>query len=457
MSGRRETVTAWGRPVLGGGFGPDAATVLTIYVLCLLVIPSPMTFKAMGQIGGPATLMALACFVWWAWDRVHRADDLPRHEPRRWVRTTALLYLVVVILAYTHSAGLSIPAVERSSADAGLIRTFGWVGLICVAVDGLLTRERLWSVVRGLAWVMGAICLLTVVQILTGQIWVDRLSIPGLSSPEGLEMMQRGSVLRPSGTSTHPIELSAVLAMSMPVVIAVAAREKRHPWLMRGISLLLPVVLLLSGSRTAMVCGAVAFMILMAAFSPQARLLAGGVLAMVLVAVYLTMPGFIGSLTSLFAGAGNDPSVASRTDSYAMVLEFWSHHVWLGRGVGTFLPGYWILDNQYLTLLLGGGVLALLAQLMVFLSAIGSGIVAARLATDHHDRMLAVALVAGVSAGAVSWALFDAAAFAQAAGIMFVLAGLCGAVLRVAQAQRDLVTAAPAPAPALQDEDAAGA
>lgn len=434
--GTRAGVAA-GRLPLGSERGPDAAGVLTAYVLCLLVIPSPMVFTAMGQVGGPSTLLALACFIWWAWDRVHEADGRVDVQRTSWVRSAALINLVVVLIVYAHSAGLAIPAGERSPADAGLVRTLGWTGLVCVAVDGLSSRERLWVLARRIALVMGAISVLTAVQIATGQVWVDRLSLPGLSDANGLVLIQRGAVLRPSGTSTHPIELSAVMAMAMPLVIAVAAREVRRPWLMRCIALALPAVLLLNGSRTAVVCGLVAFVVLFAGFGRRARLVAAGGFLVIVTGMFVALPGFIGSITGLFKGASSDPSVASRTDSYAVVFEYWNHHPWLGRGVGTFLPEYWILDNQYLNLLLGGGLIGLGAQLLLFASAIASAGSAGRMASDPHDRLLAFALLAGVCAGAVSWALFDVSAFAQAAGLLALLIGMSGAILRILSAERD--------------------
>ena len=438
--GLRSDVAPAGLPLLSER-GPDAASVLTAYAVCLLVIPSPMVFTAMGQVGGPSTLLALACFLWWAWDRLHEADSRVAVPMPSWVRTAALLNLVVVLVVYAHSAGLAIPLSERSPADAGLVRTLGWTGLVCVAVDGLSARDRLWTLARRIALVMGAISLLAAVQIVTNEVWVDRLSLPGLSAPEGLMLIQRGALLRPSGTSTHPIELSAVMAMAMPLVIAVAVREVRRPWLMRCIALALPAVLLLNGSRTAVVCGMVAFVVLFAGFGRQARLVAAGGFMVIISGLFVALPGFLGSITGLFKGASDDPSVTSRTDSYAMVLEFWSHHIWLGRGVGTFLPDYWILDNQYLNLLLGGGLIGLGAQLILFASAIASGVAAGRLAMDPHDRLLAFALLAGVCAGAVSWALFDVSAFAQAAGMLSLLIGMSGAALRVVSAERRAATA----------------
>lgn len=408
---------------------PDALTVLTIYLALLLLVPAPMVFSAMGQVGGPATVLALGCLVWWGWDRLNRSSARGRGGAP--VRNAALVLLLAVLLAYAHSAGLPLPPEERTSADSGLLRMAGFVGLVCVAADGIARREQIWSLLRRWTVLCGLLSVLVFVQIATGQVWVDQLSVPGLTSPEGLAVQQRGAIIRPSGTATHPIELSAVFAMSMPVVVVTALRERRWPWTMRLIAVAVPVVLLLSGSRTGLLCGFVAFVVLLAALTPRARVVASVLGVLALMSLFVVRPGFLGALGQLFTGAGEDPSVASRTESYAVLLDYWSNRPWLGRGVGTFLPQYWIFDNEYLLLLAGGGVVVVLALLGLFVVTTVSALRTRARAQQPDDRMLVMALLAGAAAGAVSAAFFDAFSFPQAAGCLFVLIGLVGAVATV--------------------------
>jgi len=411
-------------PAAAGETTPDGLTVLTLYLGLLLVIPAPMTFSAMGQVGGPATVVALGCFVWWLWDRIHRPMERGRGGAP--VRNAALVLLLAVLLAYAHSAGLPLPPEERTTADAGLIRLAGFVGLVCVAADGL-ERRHVWTLLRRWTVLCGLLSILVGVQILTGEVWVDNLSLPGLKAPEGLAVQQRGDILRPSGTATHPLELSAVFSMTMPVAVVVAIRERRRPWLMRLVAVVVPVILLLSGSRSALLCGLVAFLILMPALPLRLRWIASGLGVVGLAAFFVLKPGFLGALRELFAGADEDPSVASRTESYRVVYEYWQTNPWLGRGVGTFLPHYWILDNEYLLMLMGGGLVVVGALLGLFVTTTWSALRTRATEEDPEDRMLVMALLAGAAAGAVSAAFFDAFSFPQAAGCLFLLIGLVGA------------------------------
>ena len=72
-------------------------------------------------------------------------------------------------------------------------------------------------------------------------------------------------------------------------------------------------------------------------------------------------PNLFGSIVGLFAGAPEDPSITSRTDSFDLPVEFIAPQPLFGRGLGTFLPKYRIFDNQYLVLLVTIGIVGTLA------------------------------------------------------------------------------------------------
>ncbi|MFT4287058.1 O-antigen ligase family protein [Nocardioides sp.] len=410
----------------------EGLRVLTAYVVILFVFPAPMLIAALGQVGGPATLAAVGCFMWWSWTLVNRAVPEPV-DAGRVVRIAALVFLLVCVIAYAHSAATPYPADERSLLDAALIRMVGCIGLVCLAADGLRDAEQVWTLVTRLVYVLGAVCAIALVQSFTGEVWVDRISLPGLTPASGIEIAQRGIITRPAGTASHPIELASVLAVGMPLAFAVAGRPGARAWLRRLIAVLVAITLLLIGSRTAIVCGTVGFVAMLFAWNGRTRLIAVGASLLVLCVAFVMLPGFLGTLAGMFLGAGSDPSVASRTDSYRIVEEFWSHHLWIGRGVGTFLPKYWILDNEYLILLIGAGVLGLAALLGLILTAVAVAARAAALARragDDSTRQLCVAALGGTLAGAVSMALFDGFSFPQAAGMFFLCLGICGALPR---------------------------
>nr|WP_275588438.1 O-antigen ligase family protein [Microlunatus panaciterrae] len=191
----------------------------------------------------------------------------------------------------------------------------------------------------------------------------------------------------------------------------------------------------LSISRSAMLCAAVALVVLAASWGAAARV--RGLIALIAMAlvVYLFVPGVLGTVIDLFAGASQDPSIASRTGSYDLAGEFISHSPIVGRGFGTFLPKYWILDNGYLGMLIEGGILGLGGLLVLIVAAAIAARQARRMAVDDFDRALAQALLASIASGAAGLAFFDTFGFPQSAGCFFLLLGLSGALWRLTQGQ----------------------
>lgn len=408
-----------------------AANLLTVYLVLLFLIPAPMKVAVLGTAGHPATIVSIGAFFWWCWHHLNRTERLSfRTLP---VRVAVLTLLIVVLFAYTHAMLGPIPPDEVSPADSGLLRMVGATGVVVVATEGLGGMPRVLAVARRLSVAVGLVGVLAIVQFVTNQLWIDRLSVPGLTAVAGsLEIAGRGSLIRPSGTATHPIEMAAVLTMGLPLLITCARVAPRYRTWYGVLSVAAAVALLLSVSRTGIVCGVVGLAVLVLGWSGRARVVGGLIGAAVLVVVYFTVPGLAGTLRGLFQGAAEDPSVQSRTGSYAVVTHLVGQSPFLGRGYGTFLPRYWILDNMYLQAVIEIGLIGLAALLGLVLTAMWSALRAGRVATVRSERETARAVLAGLMAGGVGLALFDAFSFPESAGTLFLLIGLAGALHRIA-------------------------
>jgi O-antigen ligase len=408
----------------------DATSVLTCYLVLLWFVPSSMVVPALGSAGSPSSLLGVAAFFWWVWFHVRRTEPLTGgFQP---VRASVLVWLLIMLVVYAHAMSGPLPGDEVSVADSGMLRLLGMAGILLVANDGLGSGHHLHQILRRLALCAGLVAVLGLVQYSTRELLVDRLSIPGLTaSALSGGLGDRGGFVRPSGTSTSPIEYGLVLALALPIVIALASGHHRHRILFR--ILLVPMVasIYFSISRSAYLCALVGVVVMAASWNGRQRLQATGFLAVTSVAMYLSVPGLLGTIMGLFSNAGEDPSVGSRTGSYEIAGAFIENSPVLGRGFGTFLPKYWILDNGYLGLLIEGGVLGLGG----LLALIGAGVLAARQARrwspDPDDQQLARALMASIIAGAAGLAFFDAFAFPQSAGAVFLLLGLAGAMRRL--------------------------
>jgi O-antigen ligase len=307
---------------------------------------------------------------------------------------------------------------------------------LLVANDGIRSLERHRAVLRRLVIGVGLIGVLGLVQYATKQLFVDRIHIPGLTAgTSNWSLAMRSGLIRPSGTSTHPIEYGVLLTMVLPIVITFALHSPARRWIYRLLLGAIVFAIFLSISRSAMLCGAVALLVLAASWGAAARIRAIIALLAVATVVYLSVPGVLGTITRLFTGAADDPSITSRTGSYDLAWQFITRSPVLGRGFGTFLPKYWILDNGYLGLLIEAGILGLGGLLLLIVVAAAAARNARKMAVDQLDRALAQALLASIAAGACSLAFFDSFGFAQTAGCFFLLLGMAGAARRLSRAE----------------------
>lgn len=410
---------------------PDAVTALCCFIVLLLAIPSSLGLGALGSAGAPATVVGVVAFLWWCWHHLHRPRFHPVGvQPVRWA---IVIMLFCAILSYAHAMSRPLPGDEVSPADSALIRLVSICGIALVANDGIRSEKRMRLLVNFVIVAAASVAALSILQVITGQLWVDRISIPGLVRNASIDLTARQGLVRPSGTANHPLEFAAVLSMVLPIAIMSARSKDRIRWQHLAIISLIFLGILLSLSRTAILCVALGLAIIFPALPRLWRIVGIGAGVAMLGILSAVMPGLFGTLRGLFLGISDDPSIQSRTDSYALVAEIWSNNPWIGRGLGTFLPKYWILDNMYLQALVELGLLGLLALAGVSVTAFVCGWRVQTRYPPGPDRDLVRGITAGVAAGAASFAFFDALSFPQSAFTLFLLIGMAGAYWRLAR------------------------
>lgn len=410
--------------------GP-AVTLLTIYVAVLWGVPSSQTIGVLGSLGAPSTLWGLVCLAYWAFDLLRRPAS-PACARLRPVRMAYFIFMVVVWLSFSFAQMRGLPSDETSPSTSALIRTLSWAGVLLLAHDALTSTAQLRILARRFALFGGLFALLGLAQFFTGQAFIDRIHVPGLVvNAELLGMQGRSGFVRASATAMHPLEYAVVLASVFPISVALAmtspGRGLLRCWWIPAVT---AVSCLLSVSRSAIIGFVVGLTLLLPSLSWRGRrwILCG--LGAAVVFVYLAVPGMLGSLTGLFVS--QDASTQSRSNGLAVAAQVAAHNPIIGRGFGTFLPKYYILDNELALLLIEVGVLGLLAFLAIGVAAIVQSQRARRLAQDPDFALLAQALTAGFAAGLVLFAFFDAFSFGMAAGTVMLLAGLCGSAYNLA-------------------------
>lgn len=406
----------------------DTTTAISALIALLFVIPAPLVFGPLGAAGTPAKVLGCLLLIWWIVDRFATGLARPGDTP---IRKALIAFLFAVLASYAAGASRPMTGVEQRSADRLLISMASWIGITLFA-GAIRHRHRLDALLRRLVLAGGSLAVLGIVQFFTGQAWVDRLHVPGLTLNSAISLVGgRNGLARPAGTATSPIEFGVVLTMVLPLAIFYALNDVHRPWLRRmwpvaAVGLAVPI----SISRSAIIGAVVVLLMLLPSWPRSRRRRAYGVLAVGGAAVYVTIPGLLGSIRSMFTGAGNDASVKSRTDSYGIALDLIGQSPVFGRGLGTFVPSYRIVDNQYLGSLVEMGLLGLLAVLCLFAVTIVTTARLRRLCSDPADRDLTMALAACTAAGAAGFATFDAFAFPMLATLLFLALGCSDAVYR---------------------------
>lgn len=411
------------RPAIREHRGFDTAAFLSIYGFLLFTVPSSLVYKPLGATATPASLFALVGTVWWALSRLRYVG--PR-RPIGFAGKLGLIFMGAVAVSFVAAMTRVIDTTESNGATNALVAMISWIGLMLIASDSHMSPERLTILLHRLTLFGSIMSAVGLLQFLTGQLLVDRISIPGLTWNSVVTLTERNGFTRPSGTATHPLEFGIAICMLLPVAVHVAfdAPSALPRW-----RRFLPVVMLgaaapLSLSRSAMISFAVVLVFLFPTWGPRLRRFATAAVIGGLLAAYVAVPGFLGTLAGMVTGLGEDTSISSRTDSYAMAFQYWLRSPIVGRGFGTFDNSYRILDNQYLGLLIDTGVLGVAAVLCLMIGAVTRSLWVRRHTADARARSLAVTLAASISAGALSNAFYDGFAFPIFAGLLFLLIGL---------------------------------
>lgn len=432
--GRIRTASGPDGPPAEKRTGPDAVTAVTIYLVVLLAIPADRRVEVLGGAGSPGALLAIVALLWWGWDRVYsrRAAERRAFQP---VSAALLLFAVGVLAAYVVSSSMALPATERSVADMGLLRLAAMTGILLIAHDGTVSRERFLVLMRRLSIFGGLYATLGLVQFFTGQTFVNSWSIPGLGDSGWIAVGERAGFVRAIATAMHPLEAAVILVMVLPIALTVAIYDRPRSAVIRWYPVSAILFLsVLSVTRSALLGVAVVFAVLIWTWPKVVRQWMTLAIAFGSIAVYVGVPGMAGTIVGMFSGA--DSSLDSRIDSYDTVAAYVDVSPLFGRGLGTFLPSYRILDNQFLLTLVETGIVGLVGLLALIAAACWAA-VSLRGVWAPGDQMAAFgyALFASVLAGSLLLAFFDAFSFPQACGIFFLVIGLCGAYLTLCRAE----------------------
>jgi O-antigen ligase len=420
-----------------------AVPLLQAFALAVMIIPSDTVVRPIGAAGYPAGLVGLLAFAAWAAAVLLGFHDPTRH--RHPIRPTLWCLWLVALVAYVAMDRRTMTVTETASADRFLMQLAVITGVALVTAECLTSMRDVRRLLRAMTW-GGAFCgvVASLQYWLTLDITPYLRLLPGFSlNAENSGIIGRAALNRVAGTAIHPIELGVVAGMLLPLAIVTAMydteRSARRRWMpVALIGLAIPT----SVSRSAILAVVLAVGTLLVLMPARQRLAGICAVPFAVVAVFMSAPGLISTLTSFFAAGTSDPSVATRVDDYPLVERLMREAPWFGHGGGTYIADNFIdiLDNQYLKTGIELGLIGMAALAAYFLVPFLVALGARHRSRDPELRMLAAALAGSALAATVCSFTFDSLSFPMFSNIHALVIGLIGACWRL--------TAAPAPEPA---------
>lgn len=408
----------------------DSVTVLTIFAVLLLLIPSRFVFSGLGALGTPARLIGMGALVWWLASRADRR--LGANHGQQPMRQVLLVYGWWMVLTYGTAFLRPLSDVEASSAHRTVLSVVSLVGLALFAADGITDRQRLETLLRRVVALTGITAIIGILQFF-GRDLATHMRFPGLvANSQLISVADRSDLARVSGTAIHAIEFGVVLAIVLPFALHFAlhgdARHRKSAWLWAGVILFaLPTAV----SRSAVIGLLVALLVLAFRWNWTQRVWLSLLLIVMMAVTRAVAPGLLGTIRALFVWWGDDPSIEGRTEDYGPIYNYVSDSPWVGRGLGTFEPTeYFFVDNEWLLQAVNSGVVGVASFALLFVVAIACARGIRRRTTDAATAHLAQAFLATLVTIAVTYGTFDGLSFPMSAGLLFLSLGLLGAFWR---------------------------
>jgi hypothetical protein len=410
---------------------PHTTRVLPWMVAAFMVLVWVVPFEAL-SLPGPADRPLLVAFVlvWIMSMLAVRGAARPR------LRLTGVhLAALALLLVAAASAVLNAEALANLHEIGLVLKKIGLLGtllLFLMLVGSSVRAAEVPRLITLMLWLAAIAAIGTIVEYrlhynvfyeLLHTLAPSRVAVP--PDLDGLDSIGRLNILGPTG---HPLEIATLLGMALPFSLLrlMDGSEWRQRLIYGALAALLIAGAVSTGRKTCVVAPVAAILVLLA-YRPRALLRVGLPLIVGLgLLVHVLAPGASGSvLSQLEPGRLTGAlSTRDRTSDYAGVRPDVVGHLLVGRGYESYdHVKYRILDNQYLGLIVGVGLLGVVAYAALILGAMGSALRLVRLG-DPVRGPPALGLAAALAVLLVAGGLFDVLSFPHVPYLAFLLIGL---------------------------------
>ncbi|GAB3133824.1 hypothetical protein GCM10027289_24360 [Tsukamurella serpentis] len=408
-------MTAFDLPGRAEPLGGPAAALLGGTGFFLLSMRQTFTLPGTYGLSLSQTLFACAAFLW-------LATILTGHTrlvPDRAVVIAVLSYVTASVLSFAAAMQRGMPAVAQGPADRYVIVDLTLLGLVLFILTVVRSANGLRTMLSGLVLGGALSATFAVVMVGTGVDLAARFRLPGLNTSDYLlvKNLLREGISRPQGSAGHPLELSAVLTVLIPLALALMleAARRRSPvvWLWAGCLTVLGLGAMLTISRSAVIGTAAAVLVMCWRWPIQRIAAIVTIVGVVLGLGVVLKVQLIDAMVQTFLGARTDSSIESRRIGLEYASsQFWKQP-WLGQGVGAY-PALKqpVLDNQYLSRLMESGAIGLVTFVVVLVVAFVLA-VRSSAAKDPSTAELGSGISGAVAAVIVISLILDTSGFIQ--------------------------------------------
>jgi polysaccharide biosynthesis protein PslJ len=419
----------------------DAAKLLMLLIITIMIIPARLIVPGMTDLGRPGLIVGFLLFTWWIMVRFSWHMSMTGPQPLRW---GLLIFMVTLLVSYAEGFIRGLTTMEANAADRMMLFFCVFSGVALTAADGIPNWLRLRAVLQVLVGAATAVALIALIEYVTSIDVTKYLTIPGLQAKGWTPTFEaRGGGIRVASTTTHYIELAALLALVLPFAIHFALHETRRRRRRQFLfaSLIIGAGVMTTISRTGMLAVALMILALFPVWTWRTRYNIFGMVGGLFGALSVASPGLYRTLLHLFDDPSSNPAFTVRQQRYPLAFHYISQHPWIGRGTGTWVaPQYQILDNQWLDTLITNGVIgtAALAGLHITGMVIAWG--ALRRCTTAEGRHLCAAMISTQLIGLAVAGTFDSLSFMTYATILALTLGVCGTIWRLTHPARTVRT-----------------
>ena len=411
----------------------DITAYLSLWLLLLYAVSARQVFGPLGAIGQPALAVSLSAFLIWLAGWLLPDSGLSR-APHP-LRPALLLYLGYQVASYAVAMARPLTELESSGATRALVMAVAMAGVGLAVADGCSTNARLTTLLRRVVLAGTLLSLVGILQFFFGSAFQFRL--PGLQWQGDVAAGVGGRSIfnRPYGNALHPIEFSVVTAALLPLAIHFAfyaptiSRRRNYATCAALIGLAMPLAI----SRSGIVSIVAAMGVMALAWNWRRRIYGLGIAAVVVPLMWLTIPGLVGTLRSLFRNTDDDPSIQARIDRVPRIMEHIREYPVFGRGNGTWsVDDYFLIDNELWVTTIEMGIVGIVATFTIIL--LGAFVaLSIRLLpnVDEATGHLGTTIAASIAGLGTSLLTFDAFHYRILTGTLFLLLGAAGALWRL--------------------------